>query len=121
MVAFGGLTLVADTGINGFALQDATPAIVSWTAPDDGEMHTVLFAELKHVTTLEAGGAVEYTFTSPDGSSVSAALDSGTRSPGLFASASNMRFIKPGSTVTISQSSALTSGATLVFAQIWAS
>ena len=47
---------VATTGPNGFALQNGTPTILEWTAPNDGKLHVVLTALLVVVTNPETGG-----------------------------------------------------------------
>ena len=50
--------LVATTGVNGFMLQNATPNILSWTAPNDGNMHRLIVFATLHVTSSETGGKV---------------------------------------------------------------
>lgn len=112
-------TLGASTGIAGFALQNATPNILSWTAPNDGLLHRVTCVEIKHCTVAETGGAVSMTFTGPDGSSTSVAVDAGGRGIGLFASSTLDRLVQAGSTTTVAQSSALTAGTSLVWAELW--
>jgi hypothetical protein len=117
---FQGLELQASTGPDGFALQNGTPTILSWTAPNDGQMHRVLLLAGLNVTSDETGGQVKLTLTQPDGS---------TRGPTIFSAAQSAGtqgviqdgLVKAGSTVTLAQSSALTGGAAVVFAELWGS
>jgi hypothetical protein len=114
------LRRVATTGPNGFALQNGTPTILTWTAPDDGQLHTVLLAGRLIVTAAETGGAwgVRNTTTSngiqvqPGGTSVSDASVTwgGTVAFTLFG----------GETIAFLQLTALTAGAATVYAEIWA-
>jgi hypothetical protein len=113
------LALVASTGLSGFALQNGTPSIISWTAPADGQMHRFMLTEVVHVTSSETGGATQAAWTAPDGTATSTALNSGTHTNGVF-SVSQVKMIAPGSTVIYQQSSALTAGAAIAYAEILA-
>lgn len=116
-----GMTKQADTGPAGFALQNATPTILSWTVPNDGNAHPVLIMASQYVTSAETGGAVSATITVPSGNSGSPTLFSAGHGTGLFPPSGTLTMIaEAGSTVTIQQSSALTVGAATVWAQIWA-
>ena len=115
----GVLAKVADTGINGFALVNGTPTIISWTAPNDGNLHPFVITGGTHVTVAETGGAVHGAWTLPDSTNASAGTDSGGRAPGGFGWTSQSGVIGPGQTVIVSQSSALTAGAATVWAQIY--
>ena len=50
------MQLVATTGVNGFALQNGTPTILTWTPPNDGQVHRVLLIAQENVTVAETGG-----------------------------------------------------------------
>lgn len=114
------LTKVADTGLPGAALQNGTPVLVTWTAPNDGQMHFVLALAEQHVTVAETGGAVTLSASTPDGgASVNAGVFAGGSGVG-GAAAFTARFLAPGATLTIQQTSALTVGAAVVWAQLWA-
>lgn len=113
------LQKVADTGTAGFALQNATPNILTWTAPDDGAQHPFLIMASVQVTAAETGGAVGLTFPlggifTPDipvfAGSVS--TNDGTVVGGVA---------DPNTTIYLKQTTALTAGAATVYAQIWAS
>lgn len=118
--AGSGLALQATTGIAGFAKQNATPNIISWTAPNDGNMHRVLFFASETVTALETGGGVGVIITVPGGGTQAAgtALFAGAKAAGSY-HALDGAIVAPGTTVTINQSAALTAGACTVFAEIW--
>jgi hypothetical protein len=117
--AVPGLAKAADTGQGGYALVNGTGAILAWTAPADGQQHRVTAVLIQHVTLAETGGAIQVTYTLPDGTASSATPFAGGSAAGV---ASNVvdRLVQAGTTVTLSQSSALTAGAAGVWAQIWA-
>ena len=125
-----GLTKVADTGAAGFALQNGTPTILTWTAPNDGNLHSaVVIIGLKVTATLAGGvvaptlGGVVYNNQSgsnnyffgggnpTSGSSIFVPADGGLN---------NTFPVFAGTTFAIQQTSALTAGASIVYAQIWA-
>jgi hypothetical protein len=118
--AFGaGSQKVADTGPAGFALQNGTPAIpVSWTAPNDGQVHRATIICGLHITSPETGGAVQANTTLPDGTAANPQLFAGGGAAGVFAVSAD-RLVQAGSTVTLTQTSALSAGAALLWAQIW--
>lgn len=119
----GGLSRVATTGPNGFALQDATPTILSWTAQNDGNLHIAILAVVIKVSSAETGGAI-----SIDESGAIAAntqLTAGSLGPGTWFFFGNSAYtpvpVAPGGAFALVQSSALTAGAATVYAEIWAS
>lgn len=115
------LLLVASTGLAGVALVNGSPTLLSWTAPNDGQMHSVIAFGALQVSSAETGGAIGLGWTQPGGQVIAA----GTQ---MFAGGlttgpqwiSQQRLVAPGSTVTVAQSSALTVGAATVWAEIWA-
>ena len=116
-----GLSLLATTGTAGYTLVNGTGTIITWTAPNDGNLHRVMLASSSSVTTLEVGGATSIAFTPPTGSAgtstpYAAALSAASRSSQpIFA------IVGPGTTVTFSQASALTGGAATIWAELWGS
>ena len=58
-----GLALLGTTGLSGFALQNATPTIFTWTAPNDGNMHRVTLFGTLIVASTETGGALSLNLT----------------------------------------------------------
>lgn len=107
--------VLATTGPNGLALQNATPTIASWQAPNDGNLHHVDCAAHQNVTTLETGGAVTLSWTC-GGVAFTKALFTGGSAAGQQVISQSV-VCDPGSTVSIKQTSALTAGA----AKVWAS
>lgn len=108
----------SDTGPAGVAMVNGTPGILSWTVPNDGQAHRVSVVGDKHVTVNETGGAVTMSWASPDGGAGTSTLFAGGQAAGLFGSSLD-RVVQAGSVVTVQQSSALTVGASVLFAQIW--
>lgn len=117
-----GLALQKATPVAGFALQNATPTILSWTAPNDGLLHRVLVFACMDVTVAETGGNVIIGLAMPDGVGGGPALMNGNQGTGFNYGYSSAAFIiKAGSTVTVQQSVALTAGAATLWAEIWGS
>lgn len=121
MVAFGGMTKVADTGRNGFTLQNATPNIFQWTAPNDGQNHRFSLLGEKNVSSAETGGQINCSFTLPDGTPVTITALGGTLGAGQAMVNYRQEIIAPGTTITLLQSTALTAGASVLWAELWAS
>jgi hypothetical protein len=121
--AFGSPIVVqATTGLAGFALQNATPNILTWTPPNDGNMHRLLLIPVLVVTNAQTGGAVTYSYFTPNGQQQTHTLWAG----GLAVSTplpTNLVVvtIAPGQPVVLAQSSAQTAGAASVWAEIWGS
>jgi hypothetical protein len=114
------LALQASTGVAGFALQDATPTIISWTAPNDGNLHRVEIFASENVTSALTGGTISGSIVSPAGGSPAQpqviAANQGT---GNHVGTVTGGIVEPGSTVSVIQSSAVTVGAGTVWAEIW--
>lgn len=119
------LGLLATTGPGGFALVNGTPAIITWTAPNDGQLHRVQVTALAHVTSAETGGQVNLTYFAPFAgatlhTTTVLAAGLGTDTAGQV---NTLPFVtvQPGTVVSIAQGSALTAGAATVWAEIWGS
>jgi hypothetical protein len=118
------MTLQATTGINGYALVNGTGTIISWTPPNDGNMHrSVVFAML-NITSTETGGELAIEFYGP--SSAGGNLAFGLFSPNLGAGWEGITswiaiLSAPNEPVAITQYSALTGGAAVLYAEIWGS
>lgn len=111
--------LVATTGAAGTALVNGMPTFLTWTAPNDANIHQFnLIASLK-VTSLQTGGAVAVSWTNPGGTTSTNTTFAG----GLGVSEPSTqlgRAVEPGTTVTVAQTSAQSAGAAVLFAEIWA-
>jgi hypothetical protein len=120
-----GLSVRETAGIDGFALTDGTPTILTWTAPDDGSLHRFELAFNGVVTSNLTGGAINATFFAPDGLTESFFgiwnANNPTGAHQFANGASGVITIAPGTTVTVYQSSAVTAGAATVWPEIWGS
>lgn len=102
----------------GFTLQNGTPTILTWTAPNDGKLHPFNVYFRCIVSVAETGGHVGFTFGST-GNGIN--LNSGTEGVGDHENESGSAFLAfANETITVSQLSALTAGAAIVYCQIWA-
>lgn len=115
------LVRVATTGAAGVALVNGTPTILTYTAPNDGNLHVIQVQAQLVVTTLEVGGQVQVTSGGAAAQTIfAAAKAAGTyNAPDASQPQTNDFILQPGQTVTLTQSSALTGGAATVFAEIW--
>lgn len=120
-----GMTQLATAGAPGYALVNGTGNILTWTAPNDGNLHRVLVSAVKHVTSAETGGQIQVSLTLPDAFAgglltlFNGGQGSGLQTPN--AAGLSVMFVEAGTTVTLKQSSALTAGATTLWAEIWGS
>lgn len=116
-------SLQATTGIAGVPLQNATPNIITWTAPNDGNMHMFVALSVVHVTSAETGGQVQVIYQSPitgAGNHFSQLLAGGLGTDVNGQTGTTIfGLVEPGTTVTIQQTSALSAGAATVWAEIW--
>lgn len=116
---------VATTGPAGFALQNATPTILTWTAPSDALTHMVEVFAWKRVATTETGGACTLKITEQGGAIVTngtAMFAGGAANADYpFPAGTTQFLVNAGAIVELDQTSALTGGASTVFAEIWAS
>ena len=123
---FGNLNVVIDTGVAGYALINGTGAVpgTTWTAPADGRLHSMFCLAYKYVTTTEVGGAVSLNInTSQAILKTIPIFTGGTAGPGITGDPGGDilgYLVEPGESVYVSQTSALTSGASTIYVQIWA-
>lgn len=119
MVAFGGMQRVAATPQAGVALVNGTPAFLTWTAPNDGKNHDVLVFNSLSVTVAETGGLIQISFTAPSTAARQFPPFAGGAAIGDYYNFQSFT-VKPGTTVTVAQASALTLGAAQYWADMWA-
>lgn len=108
----------------GFALQNATPTLFSYTTPNDGKEHRVQVFGSQATTVAETGGGVSITFTDPGGTPRNITVFSGNVGVGIQTSGSvvgNAFTVAPNTVVSLVQSAALTLGAATVYAELWGS
>lgn len=112
----------AATPVAGTALVNSTPTIITWTAPNDGVLHRAVIFYTLHVTSNETGGQIVSNFTSPDGGVGQSAAFAGGQGAGVFIPNGPQMFVVEANTaVSVAQGSALSGGAAVLFAEIWAS
>lgn len=110
------------TPVAGFALQNGTPTILTWTAPNDGKLHRFEIFGTVSVTVAETGGAILVSYTLPDGTNTAHTVFPGGATVGDIPPAfAGQVIVKPGSVVTLFQNTALTLGAAVAWAEIWGS
>jgi hypothetical protein len=110
--------LLATTTLSGFVLQNATPNIFTWTAPNDGKLHMIFLSALTVVTSAETGGAWGINLTEADNTVRTPGLSAGSLGTGATRSFTSY-MIQPNTVVTVEQTSALTVGAATVWAELW--
>lgn len=120
------LELVATTGLNGVALVNGTPTILSWTAPNDGKMHRVITFSQLYVSVATTGGQVDASVPLPSGNTSLKGIFSSTLAVGDYPLSQDnwpysLALIPPNTTFSVVQQSALTAGAAKIWAEIWAS
>lgn len=113
--------LVATTGVGGAALQNGTPTILTWTAPNDGKLHFASIFASVSVALTQTGGSCSFNWTS-GGIAISHSVFPGGAATGSGAGPSNnfSVAVDPGTTVTFAQATAMTAGTAAVYAGIWA-
>ena len=121
-----GLQLQESTGLAGFALINGTPTIISWSVPNDGQMHRYEIFMIIKVASSETGGQVNLNFTAPDGTPQSIeAFAGGLPGPGIHfpvnSNGTGAVVVAPGTIVSITEQTALTAGAAVLYAEIWGS
>ena len=112
--------VIAKTSATGVALINGTQTILSATVPNDGKSHIVQVQSIKHVTAALTGGNITATWTVPDGT-VKSLTTSGTSAIAYGLSLfqqTTINVAKPGSSVSLTQSSAMTAGAATVTGMI---
>lgn len=111
-------TLAATTGLAGTALIGGTQVIATATTPNDGLMHNVRFVLSLQVTTVEVGGMITTGFTDPQSNAHSFTAIAGAQAVSLQTTTVE-RLVAPNTVVSVNQGSALTSGASVLNADIW--
>lgn len=116
-----GMSLLGTTPPGGFAKQNATPTIFSWNVPNDGQPHRVALYATQYCATAETGGGIQLTYTGPGGNVINTGVLTAGATVGGSIGTAKLTPVLAGSVVSLSQSSALTAGATTVYAELWGS
>ena len=119
------LQLQASTGINGFELEDATPNIISWTTPNDGQLHRVTFFVEMDVSLALTGGAIYGLIYIPNGVVNQKTIIPANSIAGVVNPSGDgfpfQRLVAPNTLVAVQQGTAITAGAAQLWAEIWGS
>ena len=111
--------IVAETPATGVALIDGTQTILTATVPNDGKLHIFLASGIKDITTALTGGNITWTWHLPSGTT--ATVYNGQTAVGVTHTqigAFTSNVVTPGSTITLTQTTAMTAGAAKVYAKI---
>lgn len=112
--------VTAETSSTGVALINGTQTILSATVPNDGKVHQLIATSKKVITTALTGGDVATSWTQPPGTASTLALPSTSVGTTYTSTTvlSKGSLLKPGTTVTFRQTTAMTAGAAKVYAKI---
>jgi hypothetical protein len=106
------------SAVAGYTLINGTGNILTYNVPNDGLVHTVNVATNMNVASLETGGQIQVLFTTPDGTAQTFQQHAAGLAAGL-ARTNSACLCKPGTTVTLQQSTALTAGAAVLWGSMW--
>lgn len=116
------LRLLISTDDAGFAMIDGTPTFLSYTFPNDGNLHWAFVAAYLHASSDMTGGEIGNGFTDPQGNSVQDnVFVPGSQPSGFSQWQTNMVPVLGGTAVTIYQATALTVGNAQAWGAIWGS
>jgi hypothetical protein len=124
------LSVAAATTTAGYTLVNATGTILTWTAPNDGKLHRAKLFYTEHVSSGKTGGGITFGSLSgagngtltPDGAAGWQTVMGGGESAGARGSENVTELIVgAGNTIFLYQNSALSAGAAVAWAEIWAS
>ena len=119
---FAGVVLQATTPTTGVALINGTQDFLTWTAPNDGNLHRILVFGNKITTVNETGGTISAVLPPSINTTVIGATTAGTWPFGVFGGAQFYGCLVPAATqFKISQTAALTAGASKFYGEIWGS
>jgi hypothetical protein len=113
--------ITAETSSTGVALINGTQTILTVTAPNDGTVHVILAAvSLKDVTATLTGGEIEFKWT--DSVGINRGLSIAGTAVGKYSQSvvaiETAVTLEPGTTVTLTQTTAMTAGAAKVYGKI---
>ena len=114
------MPIQAETALAGYTLVNGTGDIITWTTPNDGALHRWMVTGTIDVTTTEVGGSIAVIWTAPDSTASGSgiALITASKAVGLTQN-QVVGHSKANTTVTVHQQSALTSGASVLWATIF--
>lgn len=111
---------LAATPLSGVPLTNGTQTIFTWTAPNDGNMHRVALYQVSYCSSAATGGGISLNWTLPDGTHTIGKSYTGGYGAGTGNNLEGQGgLVAPGTTVTFSQTTALTAGAATIWAELW--
>lgn len=119
LAALGGMVLQAATALAGYTVVNSTGNIITWTAPNDGAMHVAVVPNLLRITSNQTGGQIQLHTNAPDGTANVIQFFAGGGTAGLSRQGNLVTLVQPGTAVTLSQDTAMSAGAAVLWAQIW--
>lgn len=115
------ITPVARTAAAGVGLINNTQTFLSWTSPNDGQLHPVLTVGVLIVSVLEVGGAISITYTLAGVQATHTVIAAAQAAGNVPLGTGNQPVvIDPNTTVSLTQSSALTGGSSILYATLLA-
>ena len=116
------MALGTSTGTAGYGLINNTATILAWVAPADGNLHRVMVISELSVATTQVSGSIAVAYTTPDGTQHAQTPYAGALTAGGHLPNPVIRVpVQAGATVTMYQSSAMSSGVATLWAEIWGS
>ena len=114
------VAITAETSSTGEALTATVQTILSVTVPNDGKVHTVVWWTIKKITSALTGGSIVVSWTAVLGTvlTTTTTTTTGEHYMPQSASAGTHLNVKPGTQVTLKQTTAMSAGAGKVYAKI---
>jgi hypothetical protein len=106
--------MLTSTAVAGFALVNGTPNIMTWTAPNDGNLHVVICILNLDVTSSLTGGLITAQYSLPNGSVNTPTQFASGQSSGFHTSVGGY-IIEAGTTFVVSQATTVTAGAAVLW------
>lgn len=111
------------TGAAGFTLQNATPTILTYNVPADGNLHSFFLASVLVVSSAQTGGVIQISFNPDGGATRNLFLYAGGLGAATYYNNDEgivpVLVAAPGTTITVSQQSAQTLGASKFYADLY--
>jgi hypothetical protein len=103
------------------ALVNGTQDIVTWTAPNDGNLHSVIFTYRENCTANETGGQIYVmVYDSANNVVCGSQVSGGGTFSGQYIRSTEAPAIRPGERVALYQYTPVSAGAMTIYAELWA-
>jgi|SRR6516164_3568325 hypothetical protein len=108
----------AITAVAGVAMINGTQTFLTWNVPNDGKVHFLFCVATQDITVAATGGAIQLSYTLPDGTVLNRAVIAGNQAVGANR-VTTTDAVQPGTTVTLTQNTAMTAGAGVMWGVIY--